>query len=173
MRTASGAWHAGHAVVGRTREEPGMSLGWKSLSALPGAKEIALHNSACSSLPSPGRPQITVYSGRGSQHCYEIIQDLSCPVTVGRRLDDKYAALRGALPDGSDCRIGRRIVPLTRLLHAVESDYHDAAPGGFALERLDLAAANDVVVIERRQRSRDLFAVLLYGSEVGYFGFRD
>src|SRR5271170_7252085 len=72
---------------------------------------------------------------------------------------DKYPALRGPLPDRLDRLIGRRVVPFTRFLRAVECDHHDAL-WCFALESLGLAPTDDIVVIERRDRLRHLLPIL-------------
>src|SRR5271168_3128303 len=88
-------------------------------------------------------------------------------------LYNKYAALSGILPDRPYRRISRRVVPLARLPHAVESDYHKPALGRLALQTLELAATNDKVVVERRQRCLYLLCIVLQRSGVGYFGFSD
>jgi hypothetical protein len=43
--------------------------------------------------------------------------------------------------------------PLTRFRYVVETDYHDAL-WRFALESLRLAAANQIVVVEQRQKAK-------------------
>src|SRR6266852_1391595 len=85
----------------------------------------------------------------------------------GDAFGDKYAAFRRALPERLDRRIGWRVVPGARFLRAVKGDHHDAL-WRFALERLGLAATNEVVVLERRQRFRHLLPIFLHGSGVGY-----
>jgi hypothetical protein len=46
---------------------------------------------------------------------------------LGREsFDNKYPALRCALSNWPDCRIGGRIVPFARFLYAVESDHNNA-----------------------------------------------
>jgi hypothetical protein len=47
--------------------------------------------------------------------------------------------------DRRDRRIGWRIVPLVRFLRAIEGDDHAAALWRFALESLDLVAANEIL----------------------------
>ena len=89
--------------------------------------------------------------------------------------DEKHAALHCVLPDRLDRLIGWRIIPGTRLLNAVESDHYNAL-WRFAIEALSLSASNHevVVAVERRQRSRDLLSIFLYGNEVRYcVSFRD
>jgi len=63
--------------------------------------------------------------------------------------------------------MGWRIIPDTRLLHAVEG-YHDHTLWRFAVKVLSFAAANDKVVtaLEWRHSFRDLLSVLFDGSEV-------
>jgi hypothetical protein len=91
----------------------------------------------------------------------------------GETFYDEYAALCCALPDRPDCCIGRRVVPFTRLRGAFESDDYDPALGRVAFQRLYSAAANDIVVVERRQRFLYLLRIVLQLIGVGYRGFRD
>jgi hypothetical protein len=65
---------------------------------------------------------------------------------------DEYATLCCTLPDRPDGGIGRRVVPLTRLLRTVEGDDDEPALGRVAFQSLNFAAANDKVVVERRER---------------------
>lgn len=67
----------------------------------------------------------------------------------GQTLCDEYAGLRRVLPDWPDRCIGRRVIPLTRLLYAVERDDHDPALWRIALESLNFAGTNDVVMVEK------------------------
>src|ERR1700677_2525576 len=77
----------------------------------------------------------------------------------GQTLYDIYAGLGCILPDRPDCRIGRRVVPLTCLCHAVESDDNDPALWRVAFQSQNLAGANDIVMVERRQRFRELIPI--------------
>src|SRR5882672_3190417 len=85
---------------------------------------------------------------------------------------DKYAALRGAMPDRLDRLVGWRILPGLRFLHAVKGDHYEAL-WRIALDRRGLAAANEIVTIEGRQCFRDLRPILLKCSGIRYINFRD
>src|ERR1700674_1125044 len=76
------------------------------------------------------------------------------------------------MSDRLDRLIGWRILPALRFLRAVELDHHEALRR-FTLDRLDLAATDDIVAIERRQRSRNLLGIFLKACGVLYVDFRD
>src|SRR5438270_9054969 len=89
-------------------------------------------------------------------------------------LRHKHAAYRSSLPDRLDGLIRRRVIPGKSFLGAIERDHHDSL-WRLALESLSLAATHDKVeaAVERRQRFRNLFRILLKGGAIGYLGFRD
>ena len=84
-------------------------------------------------------------------------------------LYDEDAAFGGALADGLDGIVGGGIPPFAGFACAVEGDYYQAAFWGFALERLELPAADYIVVIEGRERCRDLRSVFLDARGIGDF----
>src|SRR5216684_4880602 len=97
--------------------------------------------------------------------------DESVPSRGGDAFGDKYAALRRAMPDRLDRLIGWRILPALRFLHAVEGDHHKAF-WRVTLERQGLAPTNEIMAIERRQRSRNLLPIFLKGGWVLHIDFR-
>src|SRR6202050_3994836 len=83
------------------------------------------------------------------------------PSLRGDAFGEEQAAVGSTLPETPDRLIVRRIVPLTRLFNAVESDYHHEAFGRFALQSLHLAATNHVASAVGCHDLRRLLRILL------------
>src|SRR5579871_4455118 len=90
----------------------------------------------------------------------------------GVAFDDEHAALRRAVPDRLDGAVFGRIFPGFGFFDAFKADHHEAL-GCVALDRIELASANDVLAAVLLDGAGRLRGIFCERGWIGHIHFRD